>query len=83
MLTVTLYTKENCGLCDEVKAKLATLADAYPHQLTEVNINQNHNLFARYRYVIPDVEIGDTRLLAPIDPDRLRSLLGTAVSPAP
>lgn len=82
MINVILYTKEKCGLCDEVKAELAQLAQPYPHRLTEVDITQDHDLFARCRYLIPVVEIGAARLMAPIDPDQLRSALATAVSAA-
>lgn len=80
MLTITLYTKEGCGLCDEVKHELAELAAAYPHQLEEVDITQDHDLFARYRFMIPVVTIGDAMLKAPITRGDLQMTLATAVA---
>ncbi|MCB8983156.1 MAG: glutaredoxin family protein [Ardenticatenaceae bacterium] len=80
MLTITLYTKDGCGLCDEVKAELAVLAAAYPHRLVEVDITQDADLFARYRYTIPVVEIGAVTLQAPITAVALIDALQTAVS---
>ena len=38
MLTVTLYTRKGCGLCEEAKAELAALEKEYPHRLAEVDI---------------------------------------------
>jgi glutaredoxin len=80
MLTITLYTKEGCGLCDEVKHELADLAVAYPHQLEEVDITQDQDLFARYRFMIPVVKIGEMSLKAPITREELRAALATAVA---
>lgn len=80
MLTITLYTKEGCGLCDEVKHELAVLSAAYPHQLEEVDITQDHDLFARYRFMIPVVTIGQIDLKAPITREELRAALKTAVA---
>lgn len=80
MLTITLYTKEGCGLCDEVKQELAGLAAAYPHSLQEVDITQDPDLFARYRFMIPVVKIGEATLKAPITRGDLRLALETAVA---
>ena len=78
MLTVTLYTKDGCGLCDEVKAKLAELAKAFPHDLQEVDITKDADLFARYRFSIPVVKIGEQTLKAPITRNQLQSALQIA-----
>jgi len=72
---VVLYTKAGCGLCDEVKAELARLADRFPHQLSEVDITADHDTFARYRYVIPVVKIGAQTLKAPISAVQLEAAL--------
>lgn len=81
MLAITLYNKQGCDLCEEVKAELAVLAAAYPHRLEEVDITQDAALFAGYRYTIPVVEIGTTILQAPITAVQLTHALQTAVSP--
>ena len=38
MLNVTLYTRDHCELCDQVKKDLKDLEDKFPHHLAEVNI---------------------------------------------
>lgn len=75
MPTVLLYTKENCHLCHIVKENLAELAEKYPHTLQAVDITQDPDLYARYRYIIPVVQIGDITLKAPITPLDLRVAL--------
>ena len=78
MLTITLYTKDGCGLCDEVKAELADLAKPFPHNLQEVDITKGADLFARYRFSIPVVKIGEQTLKAPITRNQLQSALQIA-----
>ena len=71
MRTLTLYTKEGCGLCEEVKEQLATLAAAYPHKLIEVDITADPALFQQYRIIIPVLLVGDIELEAPITREEL------------
>ncbi|MAU00054.1 MAG: NrdH-redoxin [Anaerolineaceae bacterium] len=78
MLTVTLFTKAGCGLCDEVKAHLQQLQTNYPHKLQEVNITEDDNLYSRYRYTIPVVQIGKQELAAPITAVQLQNALQEA-----
>ena len=75
MQTVTLYTKEKCSLCDVVKEELAALQPLHPHQLAEVDITLDPDLFDRYRYLIPVVTIGSTELRAPISRQELIDVL--------
>jgi hypothetical protein len=78
MVTVTLFMKAACGLCDEVKTSLAMLQPTYPHQLQEVDIMQDDALFKQYRYTIPVVQIGDQELAAPITAVQLQKALQAA-----
>jgi hypothetical protein len=80
MLTVTLYTKDDCGLCDEVKAELADLTAEFPHKLQEVDITSDTGLFARYRFFIPVVQIGQVTLKAPITKSALHTALQSATT---
>ena len=80
MLEVTLYTKEGCGLCDDVKVELARLATVYPHHLKEVDITQDVDIFDSFRYAIPVVQIGRSELRAPITDAELASALASASS---
>ncbi|MCC6606968.1 MAG: glutaredoxin family protein [Anaerolineae bacterium] len=75
MITVTLFTKPGCGLCDEVKAELDALQPLFPHQLSQVDISQESALFEKYRYIIPVVQIGNVELMAPITAVQLQQTL--------
>jgi glutaredoxin len=52
-LTVTLYSKPGCHLCEELRAALDELRDAYALTIEEIDITQHAELFARYRFEIP------------------------------
>ena len=78
MLNVTLYTRKNCKLCDEVKANLNQLQSQYPHRLVEVDIDVDTVLVAKYGEVIPVVEVGPYTLKAPITRQKLQMTLGAA-----
>ena len=78
MVPVTLYSKPGCHLCDDVKEMLAGLTAVYPHQLAEIDITQDPDIFSRYHYTIPVVRIGDTKLQAPIMFAQLRDALASA-----
>lgn len=77
-LELILYTKNGCGLCDEVKAQLSRLAGAYPHRLTEIDITSDRAIFEQYHFVIPVVQIGEVELQAPITTAQLEAALATA-----
>ena len=78
MLTVTLYTRQDCHLCDEVKAELESLQKEYPHRLAEVDIDSDSALQAQYGLDIPVVEAGPYTLKAPITRQKLIMTLGAA-----
>jgi uncharacterized membrane protein len=78
MLNVTLFTKKECPLCDEVRGHLNDLQTQYPHRLAEVDIESDAALNAKYRNVIPVVEVGPYTLHAPISRQRLQMTLGAA-----
>lgn len=78
MLTVTLYTRKGCGLCEEAKAQLAELEGEFPHRLAEVDIESDAGLLKRYLTSIPVVEIGPYTLSAPITKEQMRVTLGAA-----
>ena len=78
MLTVTLYTKKNCKLCEEVKAELSKLQSQYPHFLAEVDIESDAALMENFALEIPVIEVGPYNLKAPITPQKLKMTLGAA-----
>ena len=50
---VVLYTKSRCGLCEEMKAEMQKAGVEELYTLEEVDIEQDAELFSRYRYDIP------------------------------
>jgi glutaredoxin len=54
-VTVTLYSKPGCHLCEEVRELLAELAIDRCFTIEEINIALDAKLFAAYRYAIPVV----------------------------
>lgn len=66
MINVTLYTRQDCHLCEETMADLESLRERIPHVLTVVDIDGNKELQRAYGLEIPVVEIGPYRLKAPI-----------------
>jgi uncharacterized membrane protein/glutaredoxin len=78
MLNVTLYTRDGCELCEEVKKHLQALQKKFPHRLVEVDIQSDPVLHKTYLEQIPVVEIGPYKLVAPITKQALEMTLGAA-----
>ncbi|KYG57563.1 glutaredoxin family protein [Planococcus maritimus] len=49
----TLYTRPNCGLCEEAKAALRLMQEDYPIHFREVNIEEDEQLHEQYMLMIP------------------------------
>jgi hypothetical protein len=60
VLQLTLYTKDGCHLCEMLKVQLRMFQRLYPHELIEVDIAQDRDLHAYYRFMIPVLEIGES-----------------------
>ena len=78
MLSVTLYTRPDCKLCDEVREHLESLQKKFPHRLAEVDIDSDPVLQKAYFDQIPIVEVGPYKLKAPISKQALEMTLGAA-----
>jgi len=78
MLTVTLYVRKECHLCEQAKEDLESLQEKYPHRLVEVDIDSDPVLQKTYLVEIPVVEVGPYRLKAPFDRQKLMMTLGAA-----
>jgi hypothetical protein len=76
---VTLYTRPGCHLCDEARdALLALRAELPPFELSEVNIERDHDLLARYLERIPVVAVdGEVVSELELDRDLVRARLDT------
>jgi uncharacterized membrane protein len=75
---VVLYTRTNCKLCDQAKEDLASLLNDIPHELIEVDIDNDPELKAIYGERVPVIQSGPFTLEAPFDRQRLRMTLGAA-----
>jgi uncharacterized membrane protein len=78
MQTVTLYTKTDCSLCDQVKADLAAIQDDFPHTIVEIDIASDQALIDEFGQKVPVVEIGPYKREAPITRQDLTVTLGAA-----
>lgn len=78
MINVTLYTRQNCPLCDEVRAHLDSLQEECPHRLAEIDIDREIGLVNEYGDQVPVVEVGPYVLRAPISRQSLAMTIGAA-----
>ncbi len=78
MITVTLYTRKDCHLCDQAKADLKSLEEKLPHRLVLVDIDSDPALKKAYGESIPVIEVGPYKLSAPFDKQKLMMTIGAA-----
>ncbi|MBN1668402.1 MAG: DUF2085 domain-containing protein [Anaerolineales bacterium] len=78
MLTVTLYTRSGCHLCETAKADLQSLQAEIPHRLVEIDIDSQPDFQRQYALEIPVIQAGPYTLKAPFDRQKLRMTLGAA-----
>lgn len=57
MIQVELYTRKECGLCDEAKAVLDRVRSQRPFHLVVVDVDQDAALAERYGLEVPVVLI--------------------------
>ena len=55
---VTIYSRPGCHLCEEAKAQIAPLLAEFGARLTEINIDGDADLRARYDYDVPVILLG-------------------------
>ena len=73
---VVLYGAEGCHLCDRARATVVELRDELGFELEEIAIDGDPELEARYRELIPVVEIdGKQAFVYFVQPDALRRRL--------
>ena len=57
MTTVVVYTKDGCHLCEHVIDTLQKLASERPLDISTRDILENPEMYERYKYAIPILEI--------------------------
>jgi glutaredoxin len=58
---VTIYSRPSCHLCEEAKAQIAPLLKEFGARLTEINIDEDPELRARYDYDVPVIFLGSRK----------------------
>ncbi|MBI2301511.1 MAG: glutaredoxin family protein [Armatimonadetes bacterium] len=78
-MTVRLYTRRGCHLCEAAEAALARLRDEYPHALERFDVDDDPRLAARYGLTVPVVVVARRWVLAGrVDEAGLREALARA-----
>lgn len=62
MLNITIYSKKNCHLCDIAKVTLLKLQKEFSFSLIEVDIEKDKEIFEKYKYLIPVLEIDGEKI---------------------
>ncbi len=55
---VTIYSRPGCHLCEEAKTQIAPLLKEFCARLTEINIDEDAELLARYDFDVPVIFLG-------------------------
>ena len=61
MIALTLYSRPECCLCEEMKAVLAQVRQGTPFTLEEIDISGDPELEARFGQEIPVLFINDRK----------------------
>jgi uncharacterized membrane protein len=78
MIDVTLYSREDCHLCEQVQLYLEELQSEIPHNLSVVDVDSKPDLRKQYGFNVPVVKIGPYTLKAPIERSDLAITLKAA-----
>jgi uncharacterized membrane protein len=78
MISVTLYSKQDCHLCDQAFQQLEALQNSVPHELEVIDIDGNQELQKKYALEVPVVEVGPYRLKTPFSAQELEITLKAA-----
>ena len=77
---VTLYTRNDCGLCNEAIEELWLLRGPLRFTIVSRNVDDDAALVERYNDIVPVIAVGDQIVAhAPIDFATLRESLAAAL----
>ncbi|MCJ7717131.1 MAG: DUF2085 domain-containing protein [Anaerolineales bacterium] len=76
MLTVTLYTRDGCTLCQEAEKDLKNLEKEYPHRLVLIDIEKDN--IPEFVDQIPVIEVGPYQIKPPFDIKTIKMTLSAA-----
>jgi len=75
VINVTLYSREDCHLCEQARADLESLQAVIPHRLTVIDVDSDRALQQEFGFEVPVVEVGPYRLKAPFGLQELQMTL--------
>ncbi len=78
MITVTLYYQAQSPESDQALADLKALQETLPHQLVQIQADQNPALLEKIGGILPYVEIGPYRLRPPFTKQDLQIMISAA-----
>lgn len=78
MIQVSLYSRKDCHLCDQVRSDLLSLQEEIPHELNEIDIDNDPKLIKEHNHNIPVVVAGPYTIKAPISRQDLEITLKAA-----
>jgi uncharacterized membrane protein len=78
MITVTLYTKKDCSLCEIALRDLRALQETFPHNLAIVDVNEDEDLKDSFGDRVPVLQAGPYTLQAPFDRQQIQVTLAAA-----
>jgi uncharacterized membrane protein/glutaredoxin len=67
MVEVTLYSRADCHLCEQVQEYLEELNTEIPHKLSVIDVDSRSDLQKQYGFNVPVVKVGPYTLRAPIE----------------
>ena len=76
MLTITLYMRAGCHLCEQAVEDLNSLQSQFPHRLVQIDVEKEG--LAEYLEQIPVLETGPYKIKSPFDKKKLEITLGAA-----
>jgi uncharacterized membrane protein len=79
MISVTLYSRAGCKLCEDAEVDLKALQEIIPHKLTVIDIDSEPSFRDAFALDIPVIEVGPFKLKAPFTRQDLQMTLGAAV----
>src|SRR5665648_162068 len=79
MITVALYQRVDCHLCEQVREDLDEIKNKIPHKLVLIDIDSDPEMKDLFILDIPVVEVGPYRLKYPFSKQELEMTLAAAL----
>jgi len=79
LLNITLFSRKECHLCEDIVNDLTILKEKYPHHLYIIDIDDDPELQTAYGNEVPVIEVGPYTLKPPFDIRKMEVTLGAAL----